>query len=354
MRSDNGSGSIRWRRHRTGRRAGLLPEWDDLGQRSCRLLRCRTDGSPATSRDPTTSISSLRSPGRPAPAAGKRCNTSLPRRRPPSSRRAPSKWGCPRASWPIRRVRPDPVVVSQLGRSVDGGPRALRVVDFSAMWAGPLCSLTRSDRPAPTSPRSRTRPAPTGHGSVIPASMRASTTATGWPRSPSVTRRAAMGSVAWSTTRTPSSSRRGPARSANSASHRRTFCRPVPGEPGSRSPVTGGPRRRPCGSRSETTPPAAGGLVGRSEDGSPVFLADAAADPVSGLFAAFAGLESMASGGGHLVDVSMSAASRWAAGGRPCAAAHPVEQHGQRWVVRHGDQSALVRSPAEALALVDA
>ncbi|MGH9007741.1 MAG: hypothetical protein ACRDV6_08540, partial [Acidimicrobiales bacterium] len=98
---------------------------------------------------------------------------------------------------------------------------------------------------------------------------------------------------------------------------------------------------------------AVGGLVGECDDGSPVFLADAAADPVSGLFAAFAGLVSMASGGGYLIDVSMSSASRWAAGGRRCDDHHPVEQREEGWAVRHGAQTEDVRSPAEALAGVN-
>jgi crotonobetainyl-CoA:carnitine CoA-transferase CaiB-like acyl-CoA transferase len=50
----------------------------------------------------------------------------------------------------------------------------------------------------------------------------------------------------------------------------------------------------------------AGGLVGRSAEG-PVFCADAVADPLTGLHAALAVAESLARGGGELVDVSMAA-----------------------------------------------
>jgi crotonobetainyl-CoA:carnitine CoA-transferase CaiB-like acyl-CoA transferase len=50
----------------------------------------------------------------------------------------------------------------------------------------------------------------------------------------------------------------------------------------------------------------AGGLVGRLPDGSPVFCGDAIADPLSGLFAARAGLAARAAGGGTLVDVALA------------------------------------------------
>ena len=51
----------------------------------------------------------------------------------------------------------------------------------------------------------------------------------------------------------------------------------------------------------------AGGLVARDDEGQPVFCGDALADPVTGLVAAAALFEAMASGGGVLLDVSMQA-----------------------------------------------
>lgn len=48
----------------------------------------------------------------------------------------------------------------------------------------------------------------------------------------------------------------------------------------------------------------AGGLVGWS-DGTPVFCADAVADPLTGIVAALAALGSLAAGGGHLIDIAM-------------------------------------------------
>ncbi|WP_030326469.1 CoA transferase [Streptomyces sp. NRRL B-3229] len=62
----------------------------------------------------------------------------------------------------------------------------------------------------------------------------------------------------------------------------------------------------------------AGGLVGRDADGEPVFLGDALADPVTGVFAARAAARSLARGGGELLCVSMAAcAAALAEAGRP-------------------------------------
>ncbi|MEU5755943.1 CoA transferase [Streptomyces sp. NPDC047829] len=64
----------------------------------------------------------------------------------------------------------------------------------------------------------------------------------------------------------------------------------------------------------------AGGLVGRDSSGDPVFLADALADPVTGLYAAHAAVRSLAAGGGELLCVSMAAcaAALADAGPAPC------------------------------------
>ncbi|HZZ90431.1 MAG TPA: CoA transferase, partial [Caulobacteraceae bacterium] len=51
---------------------------------------------------------------------------------------------------------------------------------------------------------------------------------------------------------------------------------------------------------------AAGGLVRWTPDGEPRFLGDALADPVTGLTAAIGALEGLAAGGGVLVDVAMA------------------------------------------------
>ncbi|WP_345624606.1 CoA transferase [Streptomyces ziwulingensis] len=58
----------------------------------------------------------------------------------------------------------------------------------------------------------------------------------------------------------------------------------------------------------------AGGLVGRDGRGAPVFLGDALADPVTGLYAARAVVRSLSRGGGELLCVSMAACAAALAG----------------------------------------
>lgn len=59
----------------------------------------------------------------------------------------------------------------------------------------------------------------------------------------------------------------------------------------------------------------AGGLVGRDGHGDPVFFADAAADPVAGLHAAVAALRALAGGGGVHLDVALCHAAASLVGG---------------------------------------
>lgn len=63
----------------------------------------------------------------------------------------------------------------------------------------------------------------------------------------------------------------------------------------------------------------AGGLVGRDAHGDPVFLGDALADPVTGLYAAWAVARSLSAGGGELLCVSMAACAASLAGSRTAA-----------------------------------
>ncbi|MEU8139118.1 CoA transferase [Streptodolium elevatio] len=60
----------------------------------------------------------------------------------------------------------------------------------------------------------------------------------------------------------------------------------------------------------------AGGLVGRDASGDPVFLGDAMADPVTGILAAHAAARALAEGGGRLVSVAMANCAAWLADGR--------------------------------------
>jgi hypothetical protein len=95
----------------------------------------------------------------------------------------------------------------------------------------------------------------------------------------------------------------------------------------------------------------AGGLVAYDADGAPVFAADAIADPVTGLVAARAALESYAEGGGHVVEVTMAGAA--AAIGAAPASAHGdpiVTRDGDGWAVRCCDVLAPVAAPHRLVA----
>lgn len=82
----------------------------------------------------------------------------------------------------------------------------------------------------------------------------------------------------------------------------------------------------------------AGGLVAWATPEGPVFFADAVADPISGLYGAFGGLGSMVAGGGFLVDVSMSDASAFVRQGPRCAGHHALGTGTSgRWWVSHDE-----------------
>ncbi len=92
---------------------------------------------------------------------------------------------------------------------------------------------------------------------------------------------------------------------------------------------------------------AAAGLVAWDRTGSPVFCADAIADPISGLCAALAGLASYRRGGGHLIDVPLSAAAAFVTE-RPAQAeaAYLVSRGpGGSWVVNQNGFATVVRPP---------
>ena len=82
----------------------------------------------------------------------------------------------------------------------------------------------------------------------------------------------------------------------------------------------------------------AGGLVGRSADGDPVFCADAVADPLTGVVAALGAMGALARGGGQLIDVSMRNVAA------VFAAAQPAD-HGPH-TVRTTGAGAVVECPA--------
>ncbi len=96
----------------------------------------------------------------------------------------------------------------------------------------------------------------------------------------------------------------------------------------------------------------AGGLVGWEGPDRPVFLADAIADPVTGMVAATAVLEALRSGGGLLLDVALSSAAAWlAAGGRwgapPASPAVRPDPDG-RWELQADGLAAPIAAPVAA------
>jgi hypothetical protein len=92
---------------------------------------------------------------------------------------------------------------------------------------------------------------------------------------------------------------------------------------------------------------AAAGFVAQNSDGGPLFCGDAIADPVAGMYAAAAALGSIATGGGHLVDVAMAHAVAHAMIGCKDGASHGVERLGaDRWRARHDDRFAPVSRPS--------
>lgn len=90
---------------------------------------------------------------------------------------------------------------------------------------------------------------------------------------------------------------------------------------------------------------AGGGLVAWGDPRGPVFCGDAIADPVAGLSAATGALASIASGGGHLVECSMVAAAAFVNRFGACLGEHPVEQRAGQWFVAHGDRMGRVEPP---------
>lgn len=77
-----------------------------------------------------------------------------------------------------------------------------------------------------------------------------------------------------------------------------------------------------------------GGLVGWA-GARPVFCTDAVADPLTGLCAALGVLASAATGGGHLIDVSMrDVAAAFAGAPAPDHGSHEVFRSGSDWIVR--------------------
>jgi len=110
--------------------------------------------------------------------------------------------------------------------------------------------------------------------------------------------------------------------------------------------ITGHGRRGPGRNRVAFGDDAAvaGGLVVAGDP--PMFVADAAADPITGLAAAVAASQLLAEGRAALADVSMARVSAWVAAlaGRPIR--RRVERAGRGWAVRTDDGTVPVRPPS--------
>ncbi|WP_432841482.1 CoA transferase [Dactylosporangium sp. CA-092794] len=93
----------------------------------------------------------------------------------------------------------------------------------------------------------------------------------------------------------------------------------------------------------------AGALVAWDGAGRPVFCGDAIADPLTGLYAAAAAVRSQLSGGGHLLDVAMAGvcAGIGASGADP-PRRHEVWRRGTGWVVTHEEAAEAEVAPPAA------
>ncbi|MGH9080838.1 MAG: CoA transferase, partial [Acidimicrobiales bacterium] len=237
-----------------------------------------------------------------------------------------------------------PWSISRLGEPLPAGPRRPRVLDFSAMWAGPLCAhlLGRSgaevvkveDAGRPDAARQGDpwlfEELHHGHEQMVLDFGSAAD-------------RRVLGELVAAADVIIEASR--PRALGHLGLSPVRFLGSRPGR--TWVSITGHGR---SGGRSNWVAfgddaAAAGGLVAQSDPGGPVFCADAIADPVSGLCAATGALASVVSGGGHLVACSMRAASSFVNRYGACDGEHRTNRQGHRWFVSHGDRSQRVELP---------
>ncbi|HEY8525842.1 MAG TPA: CoA transferase [Acidimicrobiales bacterium] len=214
-----------------------------------------------------------------------------------------------------------------------GGPDGARplVVDLSSMWAGPLCArlLGRAGlRVVKVESTARPDGARAGDARFY-AWLHAGHESVALDLAQESGRRALRDLVGWADVVLESSRPRALAQLGVEAE------RVVAARPGvTWVSITGYGREQPGAGRVAFGDDAAvaAGLVARDDRGEPVFCADAVADPITGLYAAVGALASQAVGGGHLLEVAMVEAARFAAAtpARPVAA---VEAGPGRWVV---------------------
>ncbi|GAA0299860.1 CoA transferase [Streptomyces turgidiscabies] len=192
-----------------------------------------------------------------------------------------------------------PVRIERLGEQCVRDPAALRVVDLSALWAGPLCarllglagatvvkveSMTRPDGARAGSPAFY-RWLHEGHDSLVLDFA-----------SGALAEVVAGADVVIEASRPRALRRLGV--------HAEKFLAARPGRVW--VSITGYGRdddRIAFGDDAAVV----GGLTGVDTQGDPVFAGDALADPVTGIYAAHAAAHSLATGGGELLSVTMSA-----------------------------------------------
>ncbi len=254
--------------------------------------------------------------------------------------------GVPAAALPDRSAPPVPFTARRLGTPWDRDGRPATVVDLSAMWAGPLCAhlLGRAGaRVIKVESPQRPDGARIGdpelferlhhrHASVI-LDLRS-------PHRVHQLRRLIGGAdVVIESSRPRALRQLGIDAEEEVAAHQGLVW----------VSITGYGREGRGADRVAFGDDAAvaGGLVGRDEEGGPVFCGDAIADPLTGTVAAIAAAASLASGGGHLLDVPMTGVAAWAAGTDPAwPEGHPVEVEGGKWVVVCGTERQTVAPPS--------
>ena len=243
------------------------------------------------------------------------------------------------------------VELVRMGESTPGTDRGPRIVDFSAMWAGPLCThvLGRCGAEVVTV-EDPTRPdgARVGdpmmyerlHGGHSLASISFSTD----EGRRELHRLVEQADVIIESSRPRALAQLGlsPERFLSERTGRSWVSVTGYGREGSRANYVA------FGDDAAVS----GSLVAWSDPDTPVFCADALADPISGLMAAFGALASLSGGGGFLVDVSMSAVSSLMHRGPRCNGDHRVQKNSSgRWVASHGSRRQAIVSPSEALAV---
>jgi CoA-transferase family III len=222
------------------------------------------------------------------------------------------------------------VRATRLGRP--GGAGGRLVVDFSALWAGPLAAsvLRRAGFDVVTAEHPA-RPDGSRRGSPgLHARLHEGCRALGWDAALDLVERA---DVVVEASRPRALARLGlVAPRWLAARPGRTWLS-----------ITGYGRSDPAGRAAFGDDAAvAGGLVAWDREGAPVFCGDAIADPLTGLTAALAVCRSLAAGGGDLIDVAMAGvcAGVAAPGDRPVREHAVAEDGSGGWVVRHVDAAA--------------